>query len=441
MQAFRFVHCADLHLDSPFRGMSHLPEKYRKQVRESTFGALQQLVSLAIRERADFVLISGDIYDLADRSLRAQIRFQRAVEELAAHRIQVLVIHGNHDPLDGRAARLTWPDRCHFFGSEQAETAVVECPERGVLAYVHGISYRTAAVTEPLIDAFRQLELAPNAYHIGMLHTNVDGQAGHDHYAPCSKRDLLDVRMNYWALGHVHTRNIIHGGTGGKEPCIVYPGNTQGRSVRECGPRGCYIVDVDEDGNSSLSFHALDRIRWFVKTVDVTGLETEQELKEALELQLETIRQEADGRSAIVRIVLEGRGRIHELLRSGSALEELTEELRDPQFCASLEPHDGEGAFLWVESIADRSGREVDMDKLLSQRSFVGDLLRMSRELQRNDVLLAQFREEAVLGQLIPSKIASVLLADSWEAEELRSLLTSAEQLLIDTLADGGWEE
>lgn len=439
MQAFRFVHCADLHLDSPFRGMSHLPEKYRRQVRESTFAALQQLVALAIRERADFVLISGDIYDLTDRSLRAQIRFQRAVEELAAHQIQVFVIHGNHDPLDGRAARLTWPDSCYIFGTERAETAVVQCPERGVLAYVHGISYRTAAVTEPLIDAFRQLDLASNAYHIGMLHTNVDGQAGHDNYAPCSKRDLLDIPMNYWALGHVHTRKVLHGGMGGDGPCIVYPGNTQGRSVRECGARGCYIVDVDADGNSSLTFHSLDRIRWFIETVDVTGMETEQELKDALELQLEAIRQEADGRSAIVRILLEGRGRIHELLHSGSALEELTEELRHPQFNGSVELQD-DGGFVWVESIADRSGREVDLDKLLSQRSFVGDLLRMSRELQQNDTLLAQFRDEAIPGLLTPSKAAAALQAGTWDADELRSLIASAEQLLIDTLADGGWE-
>lgn len=440
MQPLRFLHTADLHLDSPFKGMSDVPEKIRERVRESTFGALHKLVQLAVQEQVDMVLISGDVYDLADRSLRAQIRFQKALQELSSHQISVFIIHGNHDPLDGRAAKLTLPDGCYIFGTEQVESVLVERPDRGAVARVHGISYRTSAVVDNLALKFKavldNVDHAKPMYEIGMLHTNVDGDANHDNYAPCSKQDLLQSGMNYWALGHVHTRKVISGDNHDNEVCIVYPGNTQGRSVRECGPRGCYLADVSTDGGTKLTFHPLDEIRWYVETIQIAGMETEQELKDALESRMQELLQEADGRSCVVRFVLEGRGLLHELLRKGTALQDLLAELRESDLAGGSKQ--GE-EFIWTESILNHTGRAIDLDQLLSQRSFVGDMLRMSRELQLDDTALKQYSSEALNMLLAQPKAAKLLGVDAADDDEMRDWLKSAEELLIDILADGGW--
>lgn len=422
MKRLRFMHAADLHLDSPFKGMSALPERVRERIRESTFEALKELVALAIREQVDFVLISGDVYDLSDRSLRAQIRFQKALEQLAEQGIPTYIIHGNHDPEDGRAAKLDWPAAVHFFACDQVETISVEKSHRGVIAQIHGISYRSSAVTDNLAVKFRVGR--ENVCQIGLLHTNVDGDPGHDNYAPCSKQDLLEAGMNYWALGHVHTRNVLH-----QQPAIVYPGNLQGRSIRETGPRGCYIVEMSEDGRAELIFHALDQVRWFLERLSVAGIQTEQELKDRLGEQLERIRAEADGRDAVVRLVLEGRSAVHGLLRKGRALQELTAELREDEAERSR--------FVWVESIEDRTASELDLEALQQEKSFLGDLLRYSAALQGDDEALALFASEALAAlQSLPQAAGDPAAA---EPERLREWLRAAQELAADLLsADGG---
>jgi len=424
MKRLRFVHAADLHVDSPFKGMSALPERVRERVRESTFDALKELVAVAMEVKADFVLISGDVYDLSDRSLRAQIRFQKAMEQLAARGIPVYVIHGNHDPQDGRAAQLDWPEAVHFFACDQVETVDVVKEGAGMIAQVHGISYATSSVTDNLARGFRAAR--HDVYQIGLLHTNVDGDPGHDNYAPCSKQDLLASGMHYWALGHIHTRQVIQE----QRPAIVYPGNIQGRSIRETGSRGCYVVDVHEDGGAELTFHALDRVRWFHEYLPVAGLSTEQALKDKIGERLERIREEADGRDAVVRIVLEGRGAVHALLRKGRALEELTAEFREDE--AERSP------FVWIESMEDRTGSDIDMEALQQEKSFVGDLLRLAQGLKGDEAALAAFAGEALAAlQSLPQAAGAPQAADP---ERLRQWLRAAEELAADLLAaDGGW--
>lgn len=418
MKKLRFLHAADLHLDSPFKGMTALPQQVRERVRESTFEALKELVLLADREQVDFVLISGDVYDLSDRSLRAQIRFQKALEQLSSQGIPAYIIHGNHDPDDGSAAKLVWPDAAHFFASDRVETFEVSKPDRGVIAHIHGISYAASAVTDNLAVKFKAA--GSGVYQIGLLHTNVDGDPGHDNYAPCSKADLLASGIDYWALGHVHTRKVLH-----EQPAIVYPGNPQGRSVRETGPRGCYIVDVREDAKAELAFHALDRVRWFQEHVSVSGMRTEQELKDRLGELLDRLRAEADGRDAVVRIVLEGRGAVHGLLRKGRALDELAAELREDEAERSR--------FVWIESIEDRTGSEIDLEALRRQKSFLGDLLRLSGALREDGAALAGFADEAL------AALHGLPHAAGAGPEQLREWLRAAEELAADLLAaDGG---
>lgn len=420
MKAFRFIHAADLHLDSPYRGIAGLPDRLREQVRTAAFAALDRLVELAVREEVDFVVISGDVYDAKDRSLRAQLRFQQAMEALAGHRIPAFVIHGNHDPMqEGYAAHLRWPDDVTFFGCDRVESKVVHHRDGTPLARVSGISFRTASVTEDLTPGFRSW--GDGLYHIGLLHTNVDGDPQHDNYAPCRKQDLLQRGVDYWALGHIHTRAVLQ-----ERPWIVYPGNIQARHFRETGARGCYVADVSAAGETRLVFHALDEVRWLEGAVDISGLAAEQELKDALEEEIESLREAAEGRPAIVRLKLLGRGPLHASLRRTGMTAELAAGLREQE-------RRGSGGMVWVDSLEDHTGAPVDRERLASQPGFLGDLLRLAGEAEDDPEKLHALAEEAFLPLASQPQLSALL--SELSTEELREWLAEAEELAIDSLA------
>ncbi|QGQ97407.1 DNA repair exonuclease [Paenibacillus psychroresistens] len=457
MKAFRFIHAADLHLDSPFVGMAELPLGIRESLRQSTFKAMANLVELAIQQSVDFVLISGDVYDLADRSLRAQIRFQKALQRLSAAGIASYIVHGNHDPEDGRAARLNWPTLAYFFSAREVESLPVKLEGKGTVAQIYGISYATAAVTENLAkritEKYQQnIGSHSDLFRIGLLHTNVEGNQAHANYAPCSIQDLLGSGMDYWALGHVHTRQVLN-----TEPAIVYPGNLQGRSIRETEAKGCYIVDVSEFGEAKLTFHALDAIRWQQRSISIQGIHTEQELKERFELELEKAREDAAGRASIIRITLTDRGPIHVTLQKKSVLDELITELREDEvrrlenlgsLNVGLIELDGivetadplTGNYVWIESVQVHSGLEVDKNLLLDQESFLGDLLRLSESILTDEALLAAFCAETLDPLFTQSKAAKYLSGVG--REEHKAWVKAAQELAIDFLAaDARWDE
>ncbi|MFC0211130.1 exonuclease SbcCD subunit D [Paenibacillus chartarius] len=424
----RFIHAADLHVDSPFRGMTELPAAIRERVRESTFRALDALVELALRERVDFVVIGGDVYDAADRSLRAQLRLQKAFGRLAAGGVPVFAAHGNHDPLDGRGARLDWPEGVRFFAADRVETFRVEVPGRGVVAEIHGQSFAAAAVRDNLALGFRGLERTEGVFQVAVLHANVDGDEGHDNYAPCSLRDLVESGIDYWALGHIHSRRVLH-----ERPWVVYPGNTQGRSVRETGAKGCYLVEAaDGSVDVRLTFHELDDVRWAVERVPIGGLSGEQELLGELAQTIESVRLAAGGRPAMVRLILEGRGTLHDVLRRSRTLEELAGMLREE---AQAELAAGRDDWVWVESVEARTSGAVDVESLLAQPSFLGELLRQGKELRERPAELEAFAAEAA------AELQSVIgrrLNETWLQQRQEELLRRAEQRIIDALGGTG---
>ena len=216
MAQVRFVHAADLHLDSPFGGIrTEAPPHVADRLYRATFDSYENIVSLCLRERVDALLVAGDIYDGADRSLRAQLRFNEGLKRLDTAGIRTFVCHGNHDPLDGWEARLDLPPGCVRFGPEVSSAPVFPLePER---AMVHGISYPQRVVTENLSQHFRPPY--SSGFNAGLLHANVGGNAAHDNYSPCTVDDLSETGIDYWALGHVHTRQVLRR----DRPAIVYP--------------------------------------------------------------------------------------------------------------------------------------------------------------------------------------------------------------------------
>lgn len=423
----RFLHAADLHLGSPFIGLSGLPAAVRTAILKSTYDAFARLIELAIRSQVDAVLISGDVYDAADRPLRAEVRFQRGMERLAAHGIPAFVIHGNHDPADGRAAQLSWPPSVHFFSSGEVTCVPLVTKERGHVADVWGISYPTPAVRENYALRF-PVNGDSDQYNIGLLHANVGGDVGHDNYAPCDLRDLLGRGIDYWALGHIHSRRVLH-----EEPWIVYPGNPQGRSIRETDAKGCYIVDVSCEGETRLSFHTLDAVRWLALECAVDDAVSEQDVKDALERCIAEARLLADGRPAFIRVMLHGRAEAHRLLRSGTLLAELTADLRELEAERA-----GEGAadFVWIESIRAETGLALDRDELLRQGGFLGDLVRTVDALHADESAFEEFAEQCLAPLMHHSKAAALLRRTGLE-ERLR-WLKAAEELAVDWLSDDG---
>src|SRR5262245_5000977 len=205
MEPLRFIHTADLHLDSPFRGLAETSPGLRDTLQSATLGALDRVVDHTINSKADFLIIAGDLYDSKDRSLRALVAFRKQMERLAERNVAVFIVHGNHDPLNGWGSGFQLPPNVITFGGRTDTEPFIR---RGrEVAHISGVSYTRERVTDNLSSSFRPPEAA--AYSIAVLHANVGHQSGHADYAPATVGDLADTGFNYWALGHVHTRSVM----------------------------------------------------------------------------------------------------------------------------------------------------------------------------------------------------------------------------------------
>ena len=250
MMRIRFVHAADLHLDSPFTGLkAAAPADVANALYHATFDAYENIINLCISEQVDALLVAGDVFDGADRSLRAQLKFVEGLKKLDTQGIRSFVCHGNHDPLDGWQARLDYPPGCRRFGPEWEAVPVFEDPDR---ALIHGISYRKRDVTENLALRLGNVDPGPFSIGLGACQRWEQRHGDTRAYAPCSLDDLAQSGVDYWALGHVHTRQVLNE----QGPTVVYPGNPQGRHPNETGVRGVYLVEVDDGGKVGLEVPA-----------------------------------------------------------------------------------------------------------------------------------------------------------------------------------------
>ena len=262
---YRFLHAADLHLDSPFKGLGRTHPALAETLRDASLVALDRLVDAAIRERCHFVLFAGDVYDGLRRGVRAQLRLQRAAERLSQAGIPLVLLHGNHDPLDeGYTAVRAWPDGTHALPSERPGVVVFDTP--GGRVTITGQSYPSGKVPQDLSAAYPLPE--GSGLHIAMLHTQVTDEGTTNPYSPVSLEDLLQRSFHYWALGHVHRQQVLHAST----PVVAYPGNLQGRHFGETGPRGALIVEGSPTDLRTRPLH-LAPVVFETVSIDVAGLD------------------------------------------------------------------------------------------------------------------------------------------------------------------------
>ena len=266
MQKVRFIHTADLHLDSPLVGMNQLPEAIFEQVQESTFQSFERIVDKALAEKVDFIIIAGDIYDQHERSLKAQLYFKKQMSRLDEHNIPVYIIHGNHDFTGGSSLHVELPSNVHVFSDEKVERKTFV--KDGVpLVNLYGYSYPKRAVTENMSRYYVKRGDAP--FHIGLLHGTVAGDSEHEPYCPFRVQDLTEKGFDYWALGHIHKRQLLHN----EETVILYPGNIQGRHRKEQGEKGAYLIELTKAG-ADLQFFSTAPIFFTEKEISLDQYET-----------------------------------------------------------------------------------------------------------------------------------------------------------------------
>lgn len=417
---FRFVHAADLHLDTPFQGIARLAPEIGEALRDASLAAWDNLVRLVIERDAAFLLLAGDVYDGAERGVRAQLRFHEGLERLARRGIQTFVVHGNHDPLDGWSAIREWPPGVTIFDSRAVSARGID-REGTRIATVHGISYPRRDVTENLALRFRR---GPEpGLHIGLLHCNLGNNSEHGSYCPCSVDDLRRAGMNYWALGHLHRFQIVRP----HDPLIAYPGSLQARSTRpgEAGVKGALVVEADGTTLREHEFVPLDVVRFLPIRVDASEAADLPELRTALATRAAELRLAQPGRSLLVRANIEGRGEVHRDLQRPGALAGLLDELR----------HEGRGdhPFLWWEALVDRTAPDLDYEAIRQRADFSAELLAMSEGLGRDARSLQRFLHEGE-GALRRIAIPEWVVESGPEAE--RDLLDDATRLALELLAE-----
>ena len=391
MTSFRFLHAADIHLDSPLTGLSGHEGSAAEAIRTAPRAALDRLVGLAIEEQVSFLIIAGDLYDGDWRDYRTGLFFVRQMGRLTGAGIPVYLLHGNHDATSQITRRLTLPGNVHVFGSRKPQSFTID----GLKVVLHGQSFRQRDVTDNL--ALDYPKSVTGAFNIGVLHTGLGGLGGHENYAPCALDDLINKGYDYWALGHVHRAEVLS-----TRPHVVFPGNLQGRHVRETGAKGASLVTVDDGEVTDLGTLPCDVVRWAVVTVDLRNAvgfgEALDRIRDAIEDAVET---GAGGRLLACRIRLRGRTELHGRLLADE--DHLLSEVR------SIALGLGDEA-AWVERVVVAT-EPVTAPKILAQREdAVGELLRMLQESD-SDADLRRRIETDIGGMVrrLPSEVRSTV--------------------------------
>jgi DNA repair protein SbcD/Mre11 len=413
----KFVHSADIHLDSPLRGLDNYAGAPQEQIRGATRKALQNLTELCIRERVDFLLIAGDLYDGEWQDYNTGLFFTKQMAMLREAGIKVYLVRGNHDAKSKITRELRLPDGVHDLASERVETLIDG--ELGLA--VHGRGYPKAEVNENLVLDYPTA--IPGLFNIGLLHTCAEGREGHQRYSPCSKADMQMKGYHYWALGHVHQREIL-----AQEPWIVFPGNLQGRHARELGPKGATLVHVEHGQVVHLEHRTLDVVRWEQCGVDVSGETSVDGVLDSVKQSLLHHATEAEGRMLAARVVLQGVCEVQqELMRDQVHLREQIRAIATDTMAGQV----------WIEKVVFRTQAPIDLRQLRERDDPLGALLRALSSLRNDPEQLAELHRELWdLQRKLPPEYFQQPddTIDFREPAVMKTLLRDVEQRLIPEL-------
>ena len=417
----RFIHASDLHLDSPLRGLSRYEGAPVDEVRGASRRAFENLIAAALRERVDLVVIGGDLYDGDWPDHNTGLFFVKGVTQLAEEGIPVAIVRGNHDAASKLTKSLRLPRNVYLLADAKPETVVLD----SIGVAVHGQSFFTPAVLNDLASAY-PASIA-GCFNIGLLHTSLNGRPGHDNYAPTTLSVLQGKGYDYWALGHVHAAEIVS-----REPWIVYPGNTQGRHIRESGAKGCSLISVENGVVAGQQAIALDVMRWETLPLDISALPDLDALLDAATAAIRDRIAQAEGRALAIRVRIGGSGPLHCLLATQP--ETVAQQLRGAAIEAS-------NAQVWIEKIELATRPRLDLDRIAERDDPLGLLVRELRGLAADDAARESIVEEAIreLRQKLPVELREgprALLLDSPDA--LAELMGEVEADVMARLSGEG---
>lgn len=417
---FRFIHAADIHLDSPLRGLSRYESAPAESIRDVCRRAFENLVNLAIEEKVSFILLAGDLYDGDWKDYSTGIFLSQQMGRLGKHNILVFTVAGNHDAANRMTKALDSPTNMKTLSTRKVETIKLD----DLSVAIHGRSFGTQHVDENLAAGFGTAE--KGLFNIGLLHTSLDGREDHAVYAPCSVDDLRSKGYQYWALGHIHKQEFVS-----EDPWIVFPGCIQGRHIKEAGAKGCVLVTVEDNTVSTAEKYSLDVLRWVECVVDLTDAAEMRDVLERTRKSIEIERTSADGRPMAMRIRLEGSTSISDKIAAYP--ERLEQQIK--ALGAEIA-----GDELWIERIENAAVGKLELKSTLSDNSIFGKLLKDILATPDNPDEISGLKDViADLRQKIPSEAFgtdSILNLD--ENQTVERLVEEAKHMLVGRLLSVG---
>jgi DNA repair protein SbcD/Mre11 len=405
---FRFLHTADLHLNSPFIGLALRDEALAKRLAAASREAFSDLITKAIEAGVAFVVIAGDVYDGEWKDTSIGLFFNREIGRLERAGIPVYLVKGNHDAESVVTKAIKPRGNVNVFSSAKAETFQIQ----SLKVALHGRSFPDRAVDENYVLTYP--EPTPGWFNIGVLHTSCSGRPDHANYAPCTARDLANRGYDYWALGHIHEYEELS-----RDPWIVFPGNLQGRSMRECGPKGAVIVEVKDGRVTDVPRVIVDRARWAVVRVDVGDVFDEGTLLLRIQQEIRSAINEAGGRLLAFRVCLEGRTPLDRHLRSD------VKRFADETQAVAQGLHED----VWLERLLVETEDTYKAPKGPDELAASLDLSAVMRELVHD----ADFRLKAseLIASISSKTPAGIVTGEAPLAEDLDRLLTEASATIM----------
>lgn len=417
---FRFLHAADIHLDSSLRGLLRYETAPVEAMRDACRRAFENLVDLAIEERVAFVLLAGDLYDGDWNDFSTGIFMGKQVGRLKERGIPVLAVAGNHDAANRMTRSLDPPANMTFLSTRRPGTIRLE--EWSVA--VHGQGFATQHVKSNL--AARLPDAEPGLFNIGLLHTSLDGREGHADYAPCTIDDLRARNYQYWALGHVHTGEIV-----AEDPWVVFPGCVQGRHIRETGAKGCAVVTVENGAVSSVDHRDLDVLRWVLCPIDLEGAVDRAALMDRIRQAMARELASAGGRPVALRVRFEGASHLADDVAA------YPEKIEHQVMALAAETA---GEELWIEKVESAATGLLDLETVLASDGPLGALLEQISSLSDDSGSVDGLNEIiADLKQKIPAEAAgSEKGLDLDNPERIARLVREAKSMLKGRLLAAG---
>jgi DNA repair protein SbcD/Mre11 len=411
----KFIHCADVHLDTPLQGLAEYPGAPIKEIRNATRRAFEKVLYAAISESVDFLIIAGDLYDTGLKSFESALFFNKQMARLADAGIDVYLIYGNHDAASKLIKQLRPPQNVHIFRSTEPHTF---SNDKLRLA-IHGQSFSTPEITEDLAASYPPP--VPGVFNIGVLHTNLGGASDHANYAPCSLQTLKSKGYQYWALGHVHNRQVLCA-----DPYIVYPGNIQGRHGKEQGEKSCELVTVADAGTVSISPISTSVVPWIETLIDASGCQDADEVYDKLRTTLGALVLQAKERVTAVRLKLSGATDAH------AELNRDPDQVRNETISIANECGNG---LLWIERVQVATLPRFDRASLLTRDDPVGEIVRIVAALRSNPADLDNFTSIQELRKKLPPDIVEGPEPIDLDTPTLVAALEEAEGLLLARLS------